>query len=120
VELKISHAKVNIVILRNIKEKKIWSHLQARIDEKGNLLIEGQDMGSSVGEIFDDELYEYEYVTTIKQKDISLLIAAFNGNRDDSILVLIKEKCTGENSINLEKLIKDKDIPNQVWNWSSD
>ena len=80
---KINEAQVHIVVLRDIKEKGDWSHLQARLDGKGDLLIEGQDLGTMVSKVFGEDFSEYEWVTTIKKKDIHLLIAALDGNQDD-------------------------------------
>ena len=76
-------------------------------------------MGTSVGKFFGEDFSEYEWVNTIKKKDIHLLIKALGGNQDDNILELIKKKCTGENCIDLEGLISDQDIPSKTWTWNS-
>jgi len=77
-------------------------------------------MGTSVSEVFGQDLGDYEWKITIKKEDIHLLIKALIGKHDDNILELIKEKCTGENSLDLEKIIYDNDIPCKIWSWNSD
>ena len=37
-----TETQVNNIILRNIKEKGDWRHLQVRLDGKGDLLLKGK------------------------------------------------------------------------------
>ena len=109
-----------IIILRDIREPDDWRNLQVRFDDNGDLLIEGHDMGASVETFFGEGSNEYEWVTTVKAKDVRALNVALGGKRGDDTLELIRNKCTGENAIDLEQLIKKKDIPKKFWSWNSD
>jgi len=108
------------IILRDIRGPDAWRHLQVRLDDNGDLLIEGHDMGDAVQKYFGEGSNEYEWVTTVKAKDIRALNVALGGKRGDDTLKLIRDKCTGENPIDIEGLIKKKDIPTKFWSWNSD
>ena len=95
------------VILRNQKDDRIYRYLGARIKENGDLLIEGQDLGSGVEDAFG--CAEYEWYWTIKVKDLHLFNQAlgFSGN----ILCLLKIYFSNENAVELYQFMKKNNIP---------
>ena len=64
------------IVLRNSRGR----HLKASINTKGDLVIEGQDLGAEVEEFFGYS--EYEWAWTISAKDCDRLLAALGGESD--------------------------------------
>lgn len=50
-----------------------WITIQAEIDNKGNLLLSGQDLGQSVRDVWGDDDYEYWLLVSKEHKDRLLL-----------------------------------------------
>ena len=78
------------------------SHLAARIDDKGNLRMEGQDIGRLVEKTWGQD--EYEYAVTVDR----LL-------KDTVLLNLLKErfKTTSE----FMEWLKGKKLEYEFWSW---
>ena len=54
-------------------DEKFSVHLYAKIDESGDLVLEGQDLGSGVEEYWGDSDYEYWVIVKAKNKIDTLL-----------------------------------------------
>ena len=74
-------------------------HIDMRIDEDGNLLFSGQDIGSAPEEIFGD--IDYEYWLTVPASE-----------KDRLLLALIEKHYAGDAMVisTLRKLMESKDI----------
>ena len=58
-------------------------HIDVRIDDKGNLLFSGQDIGDAPDEIFGDLDYEYWLTVPAAEKDrvlLALIEKVYRGN----------------------------------------
>jgi hypothetical protein len=88
-----------IGLLREDREGE-YRRLTARIDETGDLVVEGQDVGRSVEAHWGDS--DYEYALTVDKE--------FNGT---VLLCLLKEKF--DNSTELKMWLEDNDIPFGFW-----
>ena len=75
-------------------------HIDARIEESGDLVISGQDIGDAPEEFFGDLDYEYWLTVPVAEKDRLLL-------------ALIERHYAGDLSVvsTLRDLMKSKDIP---------
>ena len=75
-------------------------HIQARIEESGNLVISGQDIGDAPEEFFGD--LDYEYWLTVPAAE-----------KDQLLLALIEKHYAGDSSVvsKLRDLMKEKHIP---------
>ena len=75
-------------------------HIDMRIDENGNLLFSGQDIGSAPEEIFGDSDYEYWLTVPAAEKD-RLLLALLEKHYAGDALVIST----------LRKFMESKQIP---------
>jgi len=108
------------VVLRNAEDAGGTRHLEARMSEDSNLIIEGQDLGKGVSGVFGEGISEYEWNYLIEKENIPLLIKALGGEEGDDILELIADRCTGESAQSLEKVIRDNNIPHEFSSWMGD
>lgn len=77
-------------------------YLDAMIDDEGNLVLEGYDIGESVKEFWGDSDYEYWLTVSKEWKDTVLLL-------------LIKERF--ELSSDFQKWLEEKEIPSKFSSW---
>ena len=89
-------------------------HLWASLDGRGDLVIEGHDLGPATAPVSDDG--EYEWRRTIAARHIPAVIALLDGEPDEDVLrVLARWK--GERSYELEQRLRESAIPSAVWTW---
>ena len=62
-------------------------HIDMRIDENGNLLFSGQDIGSAPEEIFGDSDYEYWLTVPAAEKDRLLLALLEKHYAGDALVI---------------------------------
>jgi len=62
-------------------------HIDMRIDENGNLLFSGQDIGSAPEEIFGDSDYEYWLTVPAAEKDRLLLALLEKHYAGDAMII---------------------------------
>ncbi len=91
----------SVELLREITERD-KRYLDAKIDESGNLLLEGYDIGDSVEEFWGDSDYEYWLTVSHEWKDTVLLL-------------LIKEKF--KLSSDFQIWLESKEIPCKFESW---
>ena len=85
--------------------------LKASINTKGDLVIEGQDLGAEVEAFFG--YGEYEWAWTISAKDCDRLLAALGGKSD--LLSALGERFSGENAANLQSFLESEGIEFETW-----
>lgn len=81
--------------------------IHARIEDNGNLIVEGQDVGEAPQKWFDDE--DYEFWVTVKAED-----------KDSVILALIEKLFGGRFSAvdEFRDFLKEKGIPFGWMTWA--
>jgi hypothetical protein len=106
---------MRIVTLRDERDGLDTRHLEAYLDETGNLHIDGQDLGPSTSIVSSDG--EYEWHTTVKAEDLPRLRGLL-GAAEANLLDVLKQQWSGDRAGNLEALIRDSDIPVERSSWS--
>ena len=94
--------RITEVVLNQFKADKIAVHLLARIDDAGELILEGYDSGRFVEEHWGDSDYEYWLKIAEKYKDTLLLW-------------LIKERFSSESEF--RRWLEEKRIPHTFESW---
>jgi len=77
------------VVLRHLRDEGGLRYLEARREDDGGIVIEGQDLGSGVEHIFGEGLTEYEWTWTIASDGVPAAVAALGGVDGDDPLQLI-------------------------------
>jgi hypothetical protein len=108
------------VVIRNTRDAGGISSLRARLNDSKDLIIEGQEIGNNVSNIWGTGINEYEWSYTIKRTDISLLTRALGGQDSDKVLKVIADKCTGKDALDIETVIRECSIPHEFWNWMTE
>ena len=97
------------VVLRDERSgadrRSLWAHL----DDRGNLHIDGQDLGPSTALASGDG--EYEWSRIIRAEHLPRLIALLGGAPEDDLLALLEKQWSGGHSYDLETLVRRCDIP---------
>jgi hypothetical protein len=90
--------------------------LSASITEAGDLVIAGQDLGPSTSIVSSDG--EYEWWRTIKAEHFPALLQLLNAPPGSDVLQVLASHWTGPASHELERCIRESDIPSEVSAWS--
>ena len=98
------------VTLRSTRDMHDTRYLGARMSE-GTLLIEGQDIGRAVEEIFGYREYEWAYA--IRPPEVAKLVAALGSGTD--VLAALAARFSGENAAYLHDFLNDHDIHYEFW-----
>ena len=104
------------VLLRSVNEGSDTRHLEASLNEDGDLMIEGRDYGDGVEEFFGCR--EYEWVWTIRSADLAALLNALGTKTD--ILFALQERFSGERAADLKPFLDEHKIPHDVWSRARD
>jgi hypothetical protein len=107
---------VRVVTLREERDGLDRRHLEAYLDETGNLHIDGQDLGPSTSIVSGDG--EYEWRTIIKAEDLPRLRSLLGATAAANLLDVLKQQWSGARAGNLEALIRNSDIPVKRSSWS--
>lgn len=83
-------------------------NLWARIDEYGNFLIEGQDLGPRDA---DGDISEYEWTTVVAREHVPALVELLGGSPDQDVLAIVERDWLPTEGYGLEQLIKRSDVP---------
>jgi len=107
--------KRHVITLRDEHDGDDHRNLVVYLDELGQLHIDGQDLGPGTAPVSDDG--EYEWFQTIAAADIPRLCQLLGGYAGETILAILTRKYTGDRSYELERLLRDSDIPvnRRVW-----
>ncbi len=101
------------VTVRDERDGSDRRHLEAYLDETGNLHIDGQDLGPSTSIVSGDG--EYEWRVIIKGDDLRRLLGLLGAKADANILDVLG---SGDRAGDLEALIRDSDIHVERTSWS--
>lgn len=98
-----------IVRLREERRGDDSRNLWAYVDEEGSLHIDGQDLGPGTAPVSPDG--EYEWFTTVRREDVADLVAALGGRAEEDVLDLLAERFSGEDSYELERVVRESGVP---------
>jgi hypothetical protein len=101
----------NKVVLRNSRDEKGTRYLEASLRVNGDLVIEGQDLGSGVEDVFG--FYEYEWSWAIAAEDVSELLAALGAESD--VLSALRERFSGDRAGDLKEFLDAQSIRYASW-----
>ena len=99
------------VVLRHIRGVRDIRELHATLTAEGDLIIDGQDLGDGVEEIFGYR--EYEWRWTIRARDLPILVAALGGDAD--LLLALGRRFSDERAADLLGFLESHEIPYEVW-----
>ena len=94
--------KIDRITLINSKTERLSVRLTARVDENGDLILDGYDSGEFVEEVLYHD--DYEYSLTVKAE-----------YKDTVLLHLIKE--TFANDSKFRTWLDEKGIPSDFWSF---
>ncbi len=104
------------MILRDERLGEDWRNLWAYLDEAGNLHIDGQDLGPGTGPVSSDG--EYEWFETIAAADVPRVVELLGGEPGEDVLDVLERDFTGQRSYELERRLRDGDVPVELHTWS--
>jgi hypothetical protein len=97
------------VRLRNEDTGRDRRFLDAFLDAEGDLHIDGQDLGPATAPVSPDG--EYEWFSTVRSEHVSQLVELLGGDAGADILDLLEKHYTGAGSYELERILRDDDVP---------
>lgn len=106
----------HVVTLRDEHDGADRRHLAAYLDDEGRLHIDGQDLGPATAMVSEDG--EYEWFRTIAAADLPRLAELLGAYAGESILAVLARKYTGVRSHELERILRESDIPQNLQTWS--
>lgn len=104
-------AQAGVVVLRQERSPGNSRHLSAQITADGNLLIQGQDLGRAVEEVFGSGEVEWEW--TVKAGHIAAFLTALGAAGD--ILAALQARFSGPDAAGLHAFMKSHAIPFESW-----
>ena len=133
-------SKIREITLRESRSEKDVSILVAKIDDDGDLILEGYDVGEAPKQFWGDDDYEYyrvvkkdykdeilrwlvkerfkfgfHYRLWLRRKGIPSHLFRKDDYQDTILLWLIKERFDSDTDFKL--WLDKKGIPNQFWSW---
>jgi hypothetical protein len=103
------------ISLRSEKDGPDSRFLDARLDDEGNLRLDGQDLGPATATVSSDG--EYEYFKTVDAAHIPALLALLGAEPRADILDELEAHWTGPASYELERLLTESGIPAELFTW---
>lgn len=105
------------VVLRNQHDADGgWRHLDATVTAKGDVCIEGQDVGDEVERLLGAR--EYEWAWTIRAQHVPALLAALNAT--DGVIAALKRRFSDDQAAGLKSFLDEHDIPHESWSRMGD
>src|SRR3954447_2877519 len=98
------------VELRASRAGRSSSYLSAHLDESGDLVLSGQDLGPVTAMVSSDGEYEYWYV--VAAADIPALLTRLGSPADAHVLSVLRTSWRDERSSELETIIR-AEIPHK-------
>jgi hypothetical protein len=101
--------------LRSERQGSDRRSLWAWVDDRGDLHVDGQDLGAGTSMVSDDG--EYEWYQTIDAADLPALVLALGGPVGAHVLDVLAARYTGEGSYELERILREGVVPvaRMVW-----
>ena len=89
-----------------------WS-LWAKVDDKGDFVIEGQ----VIGRVFGDDAWEHEWERRVKRVDVPALLVLLGGKPDQDVLDVVEAHWLSIEGAGLEELITGSDVLSNLDVW---
>lgn len=105
------------VVLRHEVDGGDRQHLDARLDAQGRLRLDGHDLGPLVQAAHPAARGEYQWFTTYAAHDVPRVVACLGGAPGTDVLDLLERSYTGSASYELERLLRESDIPYERTVW---
>jgi len=108
----------NSITLYDIKSPDIHVNIEARFD-KGDLIIDGYDIGKTVKEAWGDS--DYEYILTIRKPEVARVFEALNISFGEQVMLL--QALAGRFNdnycfSNIEKFLTENGIKHERFTWT--
>lgn len=103
----------SVVTLRESTDGGGSRHLWARRTTAGDVVIEGQDVGGGVEEIFGEGIREYEWTWTIRAANVPALLGALGAG--DDVLTALGRRFSGDRAADLYGFLEDHGVPFEAW-----
>jgi hypothetical protein len=100
------------VVLRGTSDRGGSRHLNARLAPSGDVVIEGQDLGGGVEEVFGSSLREYEWAWTIRAANVRKLAEALD---TEDVLEGLRAQFSGDRSSELGSFLEKTGVPVEFW-----
>lgn len=104
------------IVLRDLRDAGGVRHLQATRQPNGGILIEGQDLGSGVEQVFGAGLTEYEWAWDIEAAAVPAVIVALGGREGDDPLRVLAAWTTAHGGMDPGSHLQERDVPIKFWN----
>ena len=103
------------VALREERNGEDSRYLDARLEANGDLRISGQDLGPGTWPVNSDG--EYEWVKVVPAEHVPALMRLLGAAADADVLDELAARWTGPGSYELERRIRESDIPVKLWTY---
>jgi hypothetical protein len=103
------------VVLRHQRYGPDIRHLEAYLDDDGNLHVDGHDLGPGTAPVSDDG--EYEWFETIAAADLPCLVKLLGGRDGEAVLDLLARCYTGPAASEFTLALYASDIPVKRITW---
>jgi hypothetical protein len=103
------------VLLRDEHDEDDSRYLTAQLEANGDLRLSGQDLGPGTWMVSSDGEYEWEKV--VPAAHIPTLLSLLDAPAGADILDELAARWTGARSYDLERRIRDSDIPVRLWTY---
>jgi len=100
------------VVLRDTSDRGGSRHLTARLAPSGDVVIQGQDLGSGVEGVFGSGLSEYEWAWTIRAANVGKLAQALD---TEDVLEGLQAQFGGDRSSELASFLERAGVPVEFW-----
>ena len=103
------------VVLRKERSGMDSRYLGAKLNEDGDLIIEGQDLGPTVEAFWDAGNTEYEWAIVVHAANIPLFVAALGGAPGVDVLPLLASRFADDERYGSKTFLDEHDVPTEFW-----
>jgi hypothetical protein len=104
-----------IVVLRDETYGQDRRSLEAYVQPNGDFVIDGQDLGSLVEQVFGEGIREYEWIRTVPAAEVPRLCELLGAPAHGNVLDALEAWLTRHEPRQLEQLIQEQGISNTFW-----
>jgi hypothetical protein len=90
--------------------------VDAYLDERGNLKIDGQDLGPATAPVSSDG--EYEWIETVPSEHLARAVVVLGGADGEQILDVLARDYRGAAAYGIRQKLDDAGIPVDLFTWS--
>jgi len=101
------------VVLQDRQIDRAHWRFSAKIDDKGDFVIEGQ----VIGRVFSDDAWEHEWELRVERDSVPALLVLLGGEPDQDVLDVVEAHWLSTEGAGLEELITGSEIPSNLEVW---